>query len=787
MAIGAMRATREAGLKIPEEVAFVGFDDISIAIYATPKLTTIRQPITSFGITAIETLIDLAVSEANASYANSGINQRINLVHMAEVSYDEGGFSWGTTLRRLRNPGDGFMDSVHALRNIYCADEVALIVNNADSCGIAYVMSYVHQTFASSAFSVVSRICAASYYSLAHELGHNMGARHDWFRDDEITPYSYSHGYVFIPGGWRTIMAYDDECRVHNKDCERKTYWSNPNVMYEGYPMGVPADTSTACTAFDLNHPACDADNRLTLNNTATTVANFRNSSLCASGPVVYEGHTVDDDADGQSDGDGDGIVDCGEAIELSVDVLNQGNVMATAVSAVLSTGDPYITFLYNSDSGYLDIPGGETATNSNDYDLQVDSNTPDGHVVRFDLDVTASNGGPWSDTFDVPVMCTGYDISGYVHDASDSPIGGVTVGFEGARPAVTTDMSGHYSQFGFANGSYTVTFGLDGYAFSPAKGQVTVNEANVTHDATAYSFNPTSVPFVDGFESGELGDAWAVETEYEGRVRVETGYPYTGSYSLLLDDHTNRSLDSHASAILALDLEDQSQVEMSFWWRAFDDEFHADDGLFISDDYGVTWHPVFSFTGSTAVFTQTIIDLDVQAATAGISLNDHFLVKFQFHDDWSISLDGYAIDDVTVVGEGLAYDSHTIDDDGLEESDGNGDSAVNCGESIELYVALYNREIGTAISLTVAITSSDPYITFTHNITSIYSDILGGETGTNVDDFEFKVAPDATHTHLIHFDMDIAASDDGFWSDSFTVRVMCATDYIYLPIILRH
>jgi LacI family transcriptional regulator len=59
MAIGAMRATREAGLKIPEDVAFVGFDDVSVAIYATPQLTTIRQPITSFGINAVETLIDL--------------------------------------------------------------------------------------------------------------------------------------------------------------------------------------------------------------------------------------------------------------------------------------------------------------------------------------------------------------------------------------------------------------------------------------------------------------------------------------------------------------------------------------------------------------------------------------------------------------------------------------------------------------------------------------------------------------------------------------------------------
>jgi hypothetical protein len=741
------------------------------------------------GSAAIETLIDLAVSVTNQSYANSGINQRLNLVRTAEIAYDEGGFSWETTLSRLRNPADGYMDSVYALRNYYCADEVVLIVNNSDYCGIAYVMTYVHHTFADSAFAVVSRNCASGYYSLAHELGHNMGARHDWYVDDEITPYSYSHGYIFFPDRWRTIMAYDTECYHRGDSCARLPYWSNPNVMYGGYPMGVPAGTSTACTMNDLNHPACDADTRLTLNNTAATVANFRDSSLCTSGtvgPVVYDGHTVDDDANGQSDGDGDAIIDCGEAIELFVGVLNQGSETATGVNATLSTSDPYVSFPYNPDSGYPDVPAGETATNSNDYDLQVDPSTPDGHIVRFNLNVTASNGGPWSSSFDVPVTCTSYGISGHVRDATGSPIGGVTVSFNGARPAVTTGGSGYYAQSGFANGSYTVTFGLDGYAFSPVEDRVIVSEADVTHDATAYSFDPASVPFVDGFEDGELGDTWAVETDYEGRVRVEAGYPHTGTYSLLLDDHTNGALYSHASAILALDLEAQSQVEMSFWWRAFDDETHVDDGVFISDDYGVTWHAVFSFAGSTAVFAQATIDLDAQAVAAGIDLNDHFLVKFQFHDDWSIGSDGYAIDDVTVAGEGLAYEGHIVNDDDFGHSDGNGDGVVDCGESVELYVTLYNREIETAIRATVAITSNDPYITFTHNVTSVYADIPGGATGTNVDAFDFSVAPDAAHTHHIHFDLDIAASSGGPWPDSFAVRVMCATDFVYLPVVLR-
>ena len=59
MAIGAMRAAREAGLNVPDDVAFVGFDDLPLSTAPTPLLTTIRQPIYRFGVTAVEMLIDL--------------------------------------------------------------------------------------------------------------------------------------------------------------------------------------------------------------------------------------------------------------------------------------------------------------------------------------------------------------------------------------------------------------------------------------------------------------------------------------------------------------------------------------------------------------------------------------------------------------------------------------------------------------------------------------------------------------------------------------------------------
>jgi LacI family transcriptional regulator len=59
MAIGALRALREAGLRVPEDVAIVGFDDMPFAARSEPPLTTVRQPIFRMGSMTVETLLDL--------------------------------------------------------------------------------------------------------------------------------------------------------------------------------------------------------------------------------------------------------------------------------------------------------------------------------------------------------------------------------------------------------------------------------------------------------------------------------------------------------------------------------------------------------------------------------------------------------------------------------------------------------------------------------------------------------------------------------------------------------
>jgi len=199
----------------------------------------------------ISALVDLAVAETNQGYTNSGVSIDMILVHKSQVTYTQSG-SFSTDLSRYRGTSDGYMDSIHTTRNSVGADVALLVINNSSSCGLA---SGIGST-ASTAFADAHWDCITGYYSFGHEIGHLQSARHDINTDGTLTPYAYGHGYRYTGSpSWRTIMAYN--CPA---GCPRLNYWSNPNKLYNGVPMG---NTTRA-------------DNTRVLNTTRGTVAAFR-------------------------------------------------------------------------------------------------------------------------------------------------------------------------------------------------------------------------------------------------------------------------------------------------------------------------------------------------------------------------------------------------------------------------------------------------------------------------------------------------------------------------------
>ncbi|MCY4572570.1 MAG: M12 family metallo-peptidase [Gemmatimonadetes bacterium] len=206
---------------------------IDLAVVYTPAVRTVSGN--------IEAVIDLRVLEINQALRASGVPHRIALVGRSEVQYAESG-DLRDDLNRLANPSDGYMDEAHALRDQVGADLVQLIVHELEpeTCGLAMIQG---------PFSVAQRFCGNKIF--AHELGHNLGLRHDRYQvlHHESGPYPHpAYGYVNPQGlaqdrsparRWRTIMSYPAQCDYYFFSCTQLFRFSNPRQTWNDDPMGV--------------------------------------------------------------------------------------------------------------------------------------------------------------------------------------------------------------------------------------------------------------------------------------------------------------------------------------------------------------------------------------------------------------------------------------------------------------------------------------------------------------------------------------------------------------------
>ena len=264
---------RAATVELSAQPCETGTDvTVDVAVFYTPAAREAAG-----GAAAIAAGIDLKVAETNQTYAASGVHHRLRLVERSEVQYTETGNSF-LDLYHLENPSDGYMDGVHALRDRTGADLVHLLFEEGNVGGIAK---------RGRPFGLTCQNCGG--LTFAHELGHNLGLRHDRFQEHHNRggwrpdpAYGYVNQQALVASAaqsrrWHTIMAYGIQCADADISCAWLPRFSNPRQSYNGDPLGIPFGEGSGMSG--------PADAAAVLNTTGPAVALWRDRPPGANRP----------------------------------------------------------------------------------------------------------------------------------------------------------------------------------------------------------------------------------------------------------------------------------------------------------------------------------------------------------------------------------------------------------------------------------------------------------------------------------------------------------------------
>ncbi len=382
---------------------------------------------------------------------------------------------------------------------------------------------------------------------------------------------------------------------------------------------------------------------------------------------LVHYNHRIDDAA-----GNGDGIPNPGEPIGMSVVLKKFGSQSGNGVSATLATTDSLVTIIDSSEN-YGVITAQDTSRCFDDYNFDISSDCPNGHIIYFDLNISDSGGRLWRSKIAVQV---GAPVIAVVGENLNDGAGGNGL----ADPGDTLKVTVTLKNIGLGNASnlYALLSTTDPYItiISDSSDFDDLGPGDSASSATPYrvEIDPDCpIPHFSEFSLQIMGDDYitiggfqipiGVTGFFDDMERGEDGWTHTGSEDAWhLSNHRNHTSGgslswycgnegswvydpSFTAYLISPSIVMGTSPTLSFWsWYRI--ESGMDYG-FVEINTGDDWEQLALFTGFSDGWTQSGFDLSPFAG-------DTIQLRFTFYSEAdAIQYEGWWVDDVKIEPNG--------------------------------------------------------------------------------------------------------------------------------------